>query len=61
MRRRAGYALAVLVALALVYQLFFRYEYLDAGGSMVVRIDRLTGQVCEAWPYRGGLCSKQAK
>lgn len=61
MRRRAGYFAIALVVLALFYQLCFRYEYLTAGDGLVVRVDRLTGQVCLAWPSRGGLCNKPAK
>lgn len=62
MRRRAGYAAIAVVALSLAYQLLFRYEYLPlGGGSMIVRVDRLTGQVCEAWPSEGAACSKRAK
>lgn len=39
----------MLIVLALVYQFFFRYEYLGVPGG-VFRVDRLTGKVCVAWP-----------
>lgn len=39
--------LAVVILLALVYQLCFRYVYL-MGDGYVVRIDRLTGKPCTA-------------
>lgn len=38
-------AVAVVAALVVIFQLFFRYEYLS-GGSAVYRIDRITHQVC---------------
>ncbi len=49
MRRRAGYAAIAVVALALVYQLCFRYEYLASDRSTIVRVDRLTGAACLVW------------
>lgn len=42
---RVLYALGVVALLALVFQLFFRYEYLTSAGT-VLRIDRITHQVC---------------
>jgi hypothetical protein len=36
---------ASVAVLLLVFQIFFRYEYLS-GGSAVYRIDRITHQVC---------------
>jgi len=38
-------AVASVGLLLMVFQLFFRYEYLS-GGSAVYRIDRITHQVC---------------
>jgi hypothetical protein len=38
-------AVASVAVLLLVFQIFFRYEYLS-GGSQVYRIDRITHEVC---------------
>jgi hypothetical protein len=38
-------AVAGVAVLLLVFQVFFRYEYLS-GGSAVYRIDRITHEVC---------------
>jgi hypothetical protein len=44
---------AFFIILAVVFQLFFRYEYLAVATVGVVRIDRLTRTVCVAWPPNG--------
>jgi hypothetical protein len=51
MLRRAVYFIAALVALAVIYQFCFRYEYLSVSGGAesggaVFRVDRLTQSVC---------------
>lgn len=47
----AFYLLVGLVFSVLIFQVYFRYEYLTAGSSVgVFRIDRLTGNVCVAFP-----------
>jgi hypothetical protein len=46
MRLKAPYALATLVALWVLFQVFFRYQYVSAA-NFVWRIDRLTGASCE--------------
>jgi len=52
MRMAAG-VVVMLIVLALVYQFFFRYEYLAVTGG-VFRVDRLTGKVCIAFPSASG-------
>ena len=43
--------LALTVAIVL-FQLFFRYEYITPdGGRYIVRIDRLTGHMCDTRPH----------
>ena len=44
--RRAGYGIAILLGLAAIFQLFFRYEYLAGGGVIFLRVDRLTLASC---------------
>lgn len=46
MRLKAGYALMMLIALWVLFQVFFRYQYVSTG-NWVWRIDRLTGTRCE--------------
>lgn len=42
-----GWAVAGgIAALAIIFQVFFRYEYLHLEGGRIDRIDRLTQQVC---------------
>lgn len=45
-RRRIGFWLVALIGLALIFQLFFRYQYLHLSGINVMRIDRLTLASC---------------
>lgn len=40
------YALGALIAVALIFQLFFRYQYLETNGVQW-RLDRLTQQMCQ--------------
>lgn len=42
----ALYALGGVVAVLLIFQLFFRYQYMEANG-VTWRIDRLTQQTCQ--------------
>jgi hypothetical protein len=42
----ALYACGGLVAIALIFQFFFRYEYLQDQG-LIWRVDRLTQQMCQ--------------
>lgn len=42
---KAVYALATLVVIWMLFQVFFRYQYVSAG-NIVWRIDRLTGASC---------------
>jgi hypothetical protein len=42
----ALYAVAGVVAAAAIFQLFFRYQYLEAQGALW-RVDRLTQQTCQ--------------
>lgn len=44
-RQRIGLWIVALIGLALIFQLFFRYQYL-ARGDYIVRIDRLTLASC---------------
>ena len=48
MRLKVVYALATLVVVWMLFQVFFRYEYVTSGGGVygVWRIDRLTGASC---------------
>jgi len=45
MMKRALYILGGLLIVAVVFQLFFRYQYLKSGYEWY-RVDRLTGQTC---------------
>jgi hypothetical protein len=47
----------VLIVLGLVYQFFFRYEYIPLAAVGIVRVDRLTGSACVAWPPNGTYAS----
>jgi hypothetical protein len=47
MKRRALYVTGGLIALAVLFQLFFRYQYIHTMGVRITRIDRLTGASCE--------------
>jgi hypothetical protein len=42
----ALYAVGAFVAVALLFQLFFRYQYLETNG-VLWRVDRLTQQMCQ--------------
>lgn len=44
--RRVGYIVAGLVIAGLLFQLFFRYQYVHLTGTTVMRIDRLSGSSC---------------
>jgi len=44
--RRTGYTIGGLVAVALLFQFFFRYQYEHLAGGQVMRIDRVTGSSC---------------
>jgi hypothetical protein len=46
MKRRLLYVSASLIVVVLVFQFFFRYEYVQTGGGPVVRIDRLHATAC---------------
>ena len=46
-QQRIVQILLVLVALAVVFQLFLRYQYIHTSGADIVRVDRLTGQSCD--------------
>jgi hypothetical protein len=44
------YIIGGTVAAMILFQLFFRYQYLHLAGARVMRIDRLTGRSCyEPW------------
>jgi len=44
--RRLGYIIAGLAFIGLLFQLFFRYQYVHLEGATVMRIDRLSGSSC---------------
>jgi hypothetical protein len=46
-RRNTWYFVGGIVAAALVFQLFFHYQYVHLAGGDVMRIDRLTGSSCD--------------
>lgn len=46
MRLKAAYALAALALVWLLFQVFFRYQYVRGGPLIIWRIDRLTGVSC---------------
>jgi len=52
MNQRYIYWISGALALALVFQLFFRYQYLHSG-VVILRVDRLTGASC-TMPCRSG-------
>jgi hypothetical protein len=43
---RVAVFVAVAAVLVLVFQLFFRYQYIHTVGVLVMRVDRLTGSSC---------------
>jgi hypothetical protein len=44
--KRGLYIVGGLIAVAVIFQLFFRYQYIHQLDLLVLRIDRLTGQSC---------------
>jgi hypothetical protein len=46
-RKRFLYAFGALIVLAVIFQLFLRYQYVHTVGYSITRIDRLTGASCE--------------
>jgi hypothetical protein len=44
--REVFYAVLALLVLAVIFQLFFRYQYVSGGDGFVWRVDRLTRQSC---------------
>lgn len=50
LKKMGSYVIVAMLLLAVIFQVFFRYEYLAVYGEGVVRVDRLTGKTCVAWP-----------
>lgn len=46
MGRRVAAIASGVIALALLFQLFFRYQYIHTVGNAVMRVDRVTGATC---------------
>ena len=45
--KRLLYGVGTLIVVAVIFQLFFRYQYIHTVGIRITRIDRLTGASCE--------------
>lgn len=45
--KRGLYLVGGLIGLAVIFQLFLRYQYIHTYGRNITRIDRLTRQSCE--------------
>lgn len=42
--------LILIAAVVAIIQVYFRYEYVALGSDAVVRVDRITGKACLAFP-----------
>lgn len=52
LKKSGIYVFLALVLLGVIFQVFFRYEYLAEPAAGIVRVDRLTNHACLLWPDR---------